>query len=249
MAAQFCAECGSPLRPGVRFCSTCGATVETAAPAGSYEAAPGPGAPPAYNPAGGYGVPPGQGAPGGYGTPGGYGAPSGYGPPAGYGMPGEAGGVAYGYPGMAVQTQYAGFWIRFLALFIDGIILGIVNAVFNLALGPGVGSLIGLAISAAYYIYSFTQWNGQTIGARAASIKVVDGQGRLLTTNAAAIRWAVANASGFVFALGWLAESPALLGIGSLVALLQLIGYLMMLWSPQKQTFHDKMAGSYVIKV
>lgn len=35
MAAEFCAQCGTPLRAGSRFCATCGATAENPPPAAS----------------------------------------------------------------------------------------------------------------------------------------------------------------------------------------------------------------------
>lgn len=127
----------------------------------------------------------------------------------------------------ARHAEYAGFWVRFLAVFIDGIILGIVSLVLRLVLGVTAAGLFNIVIGAAYFVYCFSQWGGQTIGARAVGIKVVDGNGGLLSPGAAFIRW-----------------------LGSIVSSIILgIGYLMMIWDARKQTLHDKMAGSFVIKV
>src|SRR5688572_15948387 len=86
---MFCAQCGAQLKPGARFCATCGATVGAAGQEGS---------------AGPYGAPP----PGQEQWPGG-------GPAPGPGM---------GYGATAMTTEYADFGARFVALLLDGLLLG-----------------------------------------------------------------------------------------------------------------------------
>lgn len=147
------------------------------------------------------------------------------------------------------RVAYAGFWIRFVAALIDGIILGIVGGVLGLLLPSAVGALFTVVVSAGYFIYSFSQWNGQPIGARAVGVKVVDVNGGLLTPSAATIRWGAANISSIAIALAQLSGNSAAFALAALLGLLQLIGYLMMLGSPMKQTFHDRVAGSIVVKV
>src|SRR5262249_12254663 len=105
-----------------------------------------------------------------------------------------------GYTSSDLGVRYAGVWIRFGSLLIAGIILGVVNFIFTAALGRGAGGIVDLAVGAGYYIYSFTQWNGQTVGARAVGIKLVDINGGLVDVNAAAIRWALANVASALFA-------------------------------------------------
>ena len=74
----------------------------------------------------------------------------------------------------AGQTQRgprAGFWRRFAAAFIDGILLGVVNAILRVILGTG-GTGLGLLVSLAYFTYLEGSESGQTIGKRTLGIRV-----------------------------------------------------------------------------
>ena len=123
---------------------------------------------------------------------------------------------------------YAGFWRRFAGLLLDGLVLSTVSTLLTTVLGShGAGSAaLGLLISTAYQVYFFTS-TGQTLGAKVMGIKVVDLDGNPLSVNLAVIRVIGSYVSG------------ALLGIG----------YLLMLWDSRKQTLHDRMAGSFVVKL
>jgi uncharacterized RDD family membrane protein YckC len=130
---------------------------------------------------------------------------------------------------MAVAANYAGFIPRFVSLFIDGVILAIVQFVLGLILAsisPQLGNALGTLIAVAYQVYFFTS-TGQTPGMKLMSIKVVNGSGELLSVGQAIVRFVVAILSGLVL----------------------LIGYLWMLWDSNKQTWHDKAAGSFVVRV
>jgi uncharacterized RDD family membrane protein YckC len=213
---MFCAQCGAQLKPGARFCATCGATVGAAGQEGG---------------AGPYGAPP----PGQEQWPGG----------------GPAPGAGMGYGATAMTTEYADFGTRFVALLLDGLLLAVVGIFIALPLFLvfGVlGFLIFQVIPAGYFIYCFTQRDGQTVGGQVMGIKVVDANGALLTPSAAAIRWLVANAASIIsFLLSGAGAGAS--ALGTLLSLAQLVGYLMMLWDPKRQTVQDKAAGSYVIKV
>jgi uncharacterized RDD family membrane protein YckC len=150
------------------------------------------------------------------------------------------------------EPVYAGFWIRFLALFLDGIVLSLVVQPLVFLTGPGfefettenaagelqsftynfdggdfaIAALIGTAIYVAYFTIAIGRW-GQTIGALAVSIRVVRPDGTPLSYGGALVRYVGSWVSGLIL---W-------------------IGYLMMIWDSRKQTLHDKMAGSVVIKV
>lgn len=162
-------------------------------------------------------------------------------------VPGSAGSVP---SPMAMGGEYAGFWLRLAAYLIDGVMLNIVTSITYLIFGVSdylevnrapdgsfesfsfngaeftVAMLLGFGISATYSIVCTSRW-GQTVGKKAVGIKVVDARGHLLSPRAAAIRW-----------------------IGYLVSIIILfIGYLMVAWDPRKQGLHDKMAGSFVVKV
>jgi uncharacterized RDD family membrane protein YckC len=115
----------------------------------------------------------------------------------------------------------AGFWRRFGAALIDGILLSIVDTILRVVLGVP-GTLIGFVVSFGYYTY-FHGTTGQTPGDAALSIRVVDIES--------------GEAIGFGRAFG-----RALVSIVS--GLVILVGYLWMLWDPRRQTWHDKAVGS-----
>ena len=133
----------------------------------------------------------------------------------------------YGQPygGGAPPPQLAGFWIRFGAALIDGIILAIVGQVIAFALSD-VATLLGFVIQAAYFTY-FHASTGQTLGNKAVGIKIIDQTtGATIDYVRAFTRWVVSIISGIPLALG----------------------YLWMLWDPAKQTWHDKAARTVVVR-
>lgn len=121
----------------------------------------------------------------------------------------------------------AGFWIRFGAALVDGIILGVTNVILRAAIG-GTGQALNLAISAAYLIAFLGGARGQTVGFRVAGIRVISmADGGPIGYGRAAIRWLVGLVSAFAI----------------------LIGYLWMLFDSEKQTWHDKASTSVVVPV
>jgi uncharacterized RDD family membrane protein YckC len=124
----------------------------------------------------------------------------------------------------AVTSARAGFWRRFAAAFIDGVLLGIVSWILGRVLG-NAGSVLTLLIGVGYYTY-FHGSTGQTPGDAALSIRVVGkDDGAPIGYGRAAIRWLVSIISGAVL----------------------VIGYLWMLWDGEKQTWHDKAANAVVV--
>ena len=121
----------------------------------------------------------------------------------------------------------AGFWMRFAAALLDGILVGVVSTVFQI-IDPLVGSLIGLIGGIAYYTMLEGGPKGQTIGKMALGIRVID----------LARGGPIGYARGFVRYIGRIAST-----------IVFLLGYLWMLWDPEKQTWHDKFAGSVVVPV
>lgn len=125
-----------------------------------------------------------------------------------------------------VTSARAGFWRRFAAALIDGILLGIVSGILGAILGKA-GSGLSLIVDIAYFTY-FHGSTGQTPGNAALSIRVVDKEtGRPIGYGRAFVRWLVSIVSALVI----------------------LIGYLWMLWDSEKQTWHDKAANDVVIPV
>jgi len=118
----------------------------------------------------------------------------------------------------------AGFWRRFAATFIDGIVITVVDTILRIVLGMTAGQLLGLVVGLAYFTY-FHGRTGQTPGDAALGIRVVD------------VRDHPGQPIGYPRALG-----RALMSIIS--ALVFFLGYLWMLWDDNKQTWHDKAVGS-----
>ena len=134
------------------------------------------------------------------------------------------------YSGDGPSGPRAGFWRRFAAYFIDGIILGIVQGILTAIFSdsPGIAYLLSLAINWGYFTYFEGGPRGQTVGKMALSIRVLDLKtGGPIGYGRAFVRQLVRIVSGLVFALG----------------------YLWMLWDREKQTWHDKAAGSVVVPV
>jgi len=135
-----------------------------------------------------------------------------------------------------VAAAYAGFWRRFLAVILDGIIVSIpanifaaslrANFVFN---GSGFhyrsgGSGMQTAFFIIYEALLIAYWNGQTIGKKAMGIRVVSTGGAPVSVGMAFARSVMKLVSGMVL----------------------LLGYLWMLWDPNRQTWHEKVDQTYV---
>jgi uncharacterized RDD family membrane protein YckC len=126
-----------------------------------------------------------------------------------------------------LRWKRSGFWRRFAASLLDGILLGVVNVILTIIIGRPAAAGLNILISLAYFTY-FHGRTGQTPGDAALGIRVVDlrdGTGGPIGYGRAAIRW--------------------LMSIVSFVAIF--IGFLWMIWDAEKQTWHDKVAGSVVI--
>ena len=129
-----------------------------------------------------------------------------------------------------MPVQAAGFWARFAAAFLDGIILGAPLNIIVFAVPDAAAAiqLLGLLVGVGYYAMLEGGPTGQTIGKKALGIRVVDqdtwqpgiGTGRGMGRYFA--RWLSAIALG--------------------------LGYFWMLWDKDKQTWHDKLARTRVVK-
>jgi uncharacterized RDD family membrane protein YckC len=130
-------------------------------------------------------------------------------------------------PGVGPSGPRAGFGLRLVGLLIDGFITSIPGWLVTAASGSpigvyGISSLVGLA----YSVYFIGSPSGQTIGMKAMSIRAIDAQtDGQIDYSKAFIRWLVALVSGLACGLG----------------------YLWMLWDPEKQTWQDKVAGTFVV--
>ena len=101
---------------------------------------------------------------------------------------------------VAFQYEIAGIGSRFLAQIVDSLIItAILIAISILAASLGgifssgelallVEIILGFILLAGYFLISEAAWNGQTIGKRAARLRVVGDHGEPLTLGQAAIR-------------------------------------------------------------
>jgi len=122
----------------------------------------------------------------------------------------------------------ASFLQRFGAALIDAILIAIVAVVLEAAIGRSVGSLVALALGIGYYGWLEGSPSGQTVGKRALGIRVYDFRaGGPIGTSRGILRYFARILSSI----------PCLLG------------YFWMLWDGEKQTWHDKIAGSVVVPV
>jgi uncharacterized RDD family membrane protein YckC len=124
---------------------------------------------------------------------------------------------------------YATFSERFAAMFIDGIVVSILQWVTSLVLQESFNSLIdNLAALIVYWLYDSLQISGTrqaTLGKRAMGIKVVSMDNQRISFMQATGRY-----------------------LGQYVSfVILLIGYFMMLWDSRHQTLHDKLAGTLVL--
>jgi uncharacterized RDD family membrane protein YckC len=180
-------------------------------------------------------------------------------PPGGGGFPPPPPPAGWGQPTGLPTAPYAGFWQRLGALLLDGLILGVPTSILFVALGsalprdeprlcedlegdlavcePLTSGSVGILILVGLGVFVFIVWfwwgkligeRGQTPGKKALSIKVVG------------------RATGQPVGLGK--------GIGRgfmsyISAVPCYLGFLWMLWDADKQTWHDKVVDSIVIRV
>ncbi|MEO9174450.1 MAG: RDD family protein [Gaiellales bacterium] len=132
-----------------------------------------------------------------------------------------------GYGGSGPSGPRAGFWIRFGAVLIDGIGLGIISFALRAGIGAA-GEAVGILIALLYYTYFEGSGAGQTIGKKLVGIRVIDfNTGGPIGYGRAALRYVGSYVSGLAL----------------------LLGYLWMIWDGEKQTWHDKWSSSVVVPV
>ena len=91
---------------------------------------------------------------------------------------------------------------RFIALIIDGLLLGLVDTAITVFTGP-LGLLASVLLGIGYQWYFLTQQDGQTPGKMLLDIRVVKADGSPLTGPDAAIRYIGYLVNSLVFFVGW----------------------------------------------
>ena len=128
---------------------------------------------------------------------------------------------------MAERVEYAGFWIRFLAIIIDGVILGIVGGILSRLMTTTAYTAISWLVGAAYYVIFWVYWQGQTPGKRILNLRVVRADGAPVDWATAIIRYIGYIVSGFIL----------------------LIGFIMAAFDDEKRALHDRLANTRVVMV
>jgi uncharacterized RDD family membrane protein YckC len=139
----------------------------------------------------------------------------------------------------------AGFWIRFVAVVIDTIILGVVNFIitmplrltaafgvmsdparlFSAGLGMlGISILISLCLTLAYNVY-FVSTKGATLGKQVLGLKIIRSDGSAVSAGRALGRYFAWLLSGFIF----------------------YIGFIIAAFDGEKRALHDHLADTRVI--
>jgi uncharacterized RDD family membrane protein YckC len=135
-----------------------------------------------------------------------------------------------------VELEYAGFWLRAVAVFVDTILVMAIVGMLAFGLfavafsAPGVGGLSFWAIPVAVWLYwalSESSSLQATPGKIAVGIRVVDMDGRRLTFGRASGRF-LARLLSHVIPFG--------------------VGFIMAGFTPRKQALHDLIAGTLVVK-
>jgi uncharacterized RDD family membrane protein YckC len=132
----------------------------------------------------------------------------------------------YEQSGSGPSGPRSGFWRRFAAAFVDGLLLGILNGILMAMLGRNAGNGVSTLIGLAYFTYFEGGASGQTLGKKLLGIRVID-----LRTGGS-----IGYGRAFIRYVGRFVS-----------AIVLLLGYLWMLWDKEKQTWHDKFAGSVVV--
>jgi uncharacterized RDD family membrane protein YckC len=129
----------------------------------------------------------------------------------------------------AATTERAGWWTRALAILIDLLGILIVSSVASSIIwgDATAGSPLNLLLCAAYCTYFWSAGgHGQTLGSRSLNIRVVRTDGTYLDPVGAFLRFI-----GLVFGI-----------------LIFLVGVVWAAFDARKQGWHDKLAGTYVVK-
>ena len=119
----------------------------------------------------------------------------------------------------ALADPRASFWERMGAAFLDVVLVSILGGLVG---GPPLGFLVALA-----YFAGMWAWKGTTVGGVVLGLKVVRLDGRPVTLAVALVRGLAAAFSVIVFFLG----------------------FLWIAWDPDKQGWHDRIAGTVVIRL
>lgn len=134
---------------------------------------------------------------------------------------------------------YAGFWVRFGAKFLDGLIVAVPALVAQYFIAQQMGlplfaaplwarTVVGLVLGGSYYTL-FVGKYGATPGKMSAKLRIVNPDGSKVSYAKALGRFFAAEYVSAIFTL--------------------CIGYLMVCWDPEKRALHDRICNTRVIQI
>ena len=187
---------------------------------------------------------------------------------AGRGQPERIGGLRgerIGNEGTTRRQLYAGFWHRVGGEILDALILliptwvlsGVVARVFTRDDSLFASLFIPWLVALGYYVVG--NGRGGTFGKRLTKLRVVDAAGAVPGIRRGALRailpyglrlllFVPLSASSNAQSQGTMVLPTWAMLVLLLILLLMAIDYLRMIWDPHKQTLHDKLAGTFVIR-
>ena len=106
------------------------------------------------------------------------------------------------------ESAPAGFWIRFVAMFIDGIIVGVVYFVITFAMLAidmlALAGILSLVWVIGYYIYFPSSNMMATPGKAVLGLKITDDLGNQISAGKATLRYVGYIINGFTLYIGFL---------------------------------------------
>jgi uncharacterized RDD family membrane protein YckC len=144
-------------------------------------------------------------------------------------------------PASLATGQLSGFWRRFVAYILDGIVVGIAGSIIGAIIaaivrgsindtgGYARNGLVSLVIGVIYFGYLWSR-NGQTLGYMALGIRLVRADGAPVSFGVAAARYVLIYLS-FALCLIPAIVSAFMIGMGS-----------------RKQAIHDMIVGTQVVR-
>ncbi len=120
------------------------------------------------------------------------------------------------------MKKYASFWTRLAAGLIDGLIVGVLP---GMIIRGSNGNVLSFLLGLGYSVWMLSTYQA-TVGMMVLKIKITKESGGKITYQDAILRYFVSILSAMVF----------------------LLGYLWMIWDAKKQTWHDHIAKTIVVK-
>jgi uncharacterized RDD family membrane protein YckC len=145
--------------------------------------------------------------------------------------------------------QYAGFWRRFVASFIDGLIISVAIGIVVFATGFGLGGLVDPGRATPEELNRVAA-GGYVLALVVTALWIVyfaafESSARQATPGKMALGIVVTGATGQRIGFGQAAARNAAKMLSSAILL---IGYLMAAFTSRKQALHDMLTGCLVIR-